>query len=108
MTRHEECYFYWEDHDMGATIPNCTYANHDYGVCPCEGCTHILTKSKAREILTQYITDHPDVLESDREAQSRTPDAIKQVAQRIAALDFESFKEAIEKSIVGGGRNNRA
>ena len=98
---HEDCYFYFADHDMNATISNCTYKDYAYGECPCKGCQHILPKHKVREIVLNYIDLHPDILEADREAESRTP--------QKAALPFsdEDIKAALLKSIVGGGRNNR-
>lgn len=32
-----DCFFYDEDHNMGATIPCCSY-HGGYGNCPCDGC----------------------------------------------------------------------
>lgn len=35
--RNHDCFFYQEQHDMGATIPCCGYYG-GYGNCPCKGC----------------------------------------------------------------------
>lgn len=35
--RKRDCFFYHEEHDMGATIPCCGY-HGGYGNCPCDGC----------------------------------------------------------------------
>ena len=44
------CFFFWEDHDMGATIPNCKFGK-SYGDCPCEGCEKYVSRGEAMEIV---------------------------------------------------------
>jgi hypothetical protein len=45
-----DCFFYYEDHDMGATIPNCKFGK-SYGDCPCEGCNKYVPRQEAVEIV---------------------------------------------------------
>ena len=51
----EDCYFYGEDHDMGATIRFCTYGKIEYGECPCNGCTHYLGKNDSDKIVRKAL-----------------------------------------------------
>ena len=50
-----DCYFFHKDIDMGALIPCCTFGDHEYGDCPCDNCLHYITKSKASQIVREYI-----------------------------------------------------
>jgi len=51
----EDCYFYNEDYDMGATIRFCTYSKIEFGLCPCKGCTHYLSKNDADKIIRKAL-----------------------------------------------------
>ena len=53
----EDCYFYYEEPDMGAHIPTCNYFGK-LGFCPCDGCKkHIKNQEifkKAKEMVDSY------------------------------------------------------
>lgn len=57
----EDCYFYGEEHDMGATIRFCTREKIEWGYCPCEKCDRFLSKEEADKIVRSNIN-------SEREA----------------------------------------
>lgn len=46
----EECYFYSEEHDMGASIPCCSFRG-GLGNCPCENCKSYLSEQAAYRIV---------------------------------------------------------
>lgn len=50
-----DCYFYYEDHDMGATIPCCLYFSESYHELPCEGCEKYFTKAEAFRIIKEHV-----------------------------------------------------
>ena len=52
----EDCYFYGEIHDMGATIRYCTQEEIKWGHCPCDKCNHYISKSAADRIIRGKIT----------------------------------------------------
>lgn len=41
----EDCYFYCEEHQMGATIPYCSYHNGGLGYCPCDNCDKFISRA---------------------------------------------------------------
>lgn len=51
-----DCYFYHEEHDMGARIPFCSYHNKEFGHCPCKDCDKFLSKSEADKIINEYVS----------------------------------------------------
>jgi hypothetical protein len=57
----QDCYFYSEDHDMGATIRCCTYSKIVYGECPCKGCNYYLSKSDADKIVRKELSKNRKV-----------------------------------------------
>lgn len=46
-----DCYFYGEEHHMGATIPTCSYHNGGLDVCPCENCNKYISKSDVHKLI---------------------------------------------------------
>lgn len=56
MSKREDCYFYREDHDMGATIPYCVYNFEGWGICPCsKECKHYISGQDAFSIVKEYV-----------------------------------------------------
>lgn len=53
----ENCYFYGETHDMGATIRYCTRKEIKWGDCPCENCHNFLSKSEADKIVRKTLLE---------------------------------------------------
>lgn len=53
----EDCYFYGEMHDMGATIRYCSREEIKWGYCPCDKCDKYLSKTGATEIIRKHIED---------------------------------------------------
>ena len=51
--RKEDCYFYVEDHDMGATIPWC--CKKHCVIESCEGCSFYISKSDADKIINEHF-----------------------------------------------------
>ena len=52
----EDCYFYEEAHDMGATIRYCTQPEEiKWGYCPCEGCDKYLSNKEVSKIIREYV-----------------------------------------------------
>ena len=51
----EDCYFYGETHDMGATVRFCTRGEIEWGHCPCEKCDRFLSKEEADKIIRSSI-----------------------------------------------------
>lgn len=47
------CYFYYEEPDMGASIPTCNYY-FKLGYCPCENCEKYVNESKVRTLVRYY------------------------------------------------------
>ena len=55
-TERTDCYFYYEDIDMGARISNCSKdRNLPYGCCPCEKCNVHFTNSDADKLVRAYL-----------------------------------------------------
>ena len=46
----EDCYFYGETRDMGATIRFCTRGEIEWGHCPCEKCDRFLSKEEVDRV----------------------------------------------------------
>lgn len=46
----EDCYFYGETNDMGATIRFCTREKIEWGHCPCEKCDRFLSKEEVDRV----------------------------------------------------------
>ena len=51
----EDCYFYGETKDMGATIRYCTQSKIKWGYCPCEGCDKYINNIEANKIIREHI-----------------------------------------------------
>lgn len=51
----EDCYFYKETKDMGATIRYCTQGEIEWGYCPCEKCDKYLSNAEASKIIREYV-----------------------------------------------------
>jgi hypothetical protein len=84
MTR-EDCYFYFEEHDMGARIPCCT-RHEGLGNCPCDGCEKYLTKADAARIINKYCDGK--LVEPCEDAISRQ--AVKSLPRLITDLDIST------------------
>lgn len=56
LTKKENCYFYQEVRDMGATIPTCNYYAK-LGHCPCEDCKKYISKSTVFEMVKNKVTN---------------------------------------------------
>lgn len=53
--KREDCYFYHEEKDMGATVPCCTYFG-GYGNCPCSNdCEKFVGKYDISKIAVEYV-----------------------------------------------------
>lgn len=50
-----DCYFYFEQADMGSHIPCCSFAEYGLGECPCADCTNYMPQSKVSEIVRAFI-----------------------------------------------------
>lgn len=50
-----DCFFYDEDQDMSATIPECKYYN-TWGMS-CEGCPNYFDKQDGINIIRQYVDE---------------------------------------------------
>lgn len=53
--KNTDCYFYFEQADMGAHIPCCFYKEYGLGECPCDDCTNYMPQSKVSEIVRAFI-----------------------------------------------------
>lgn len=51
----EDCHFYGETHDMGATIRYCTRDKIKWGYCPCNQYDKYLSQTDADKIIRKYI-----------------------------------------------------
>lgn len=52
----EDCYFYYESKEMGATVPNCSYANYEYGFCPCsKECKYHISRTEVHKIIKEFV-----------------------------------------------------
>lgn len=47
-----ECYYYYEEQDMGAHIPCCRY-HKKYGYCPCDNCEHYISKQSVDRVVRE-------------------------------------------------------
>lgn len=54
-TAKKDCYFYHEEHQMGATIQTCSYHNNGLGDCPCEGCKKYIARSKVYKMAKEAV-----------------------------------------------------
>lgn len=54
-TTKEDCYFYHEEHQMGSTIPTCSYHNKGLGDCPCEGCKKYIAQSEVCKMVKKAV-----------------------------------------------------
>lgn len=50
-----DCYFYDEEHDMGATIPICSYCGKGLGDCSCDDCEKYISKSDVYKLAVEKI-----------------------------------------------------
>lgn len=50
----EDCYFYYEEPDMGAHIPTCNYYKK-LGYCPCNKCDKFFDKSEVHSIIKEKV-----------------------------------------------------
>ena len=48
----ENCFYYFEEHDMGAHIP-CCKINQGLGNCPCENCDSYLSRNNAYKLMEE-------------------------------------------------------
>lgn len=53
----EDCYFYRETKDMGATIRYCTQSKIKWGYCPCEKCDKYISNIDADKIIRKHIEE---------------------------------------------------
>lgn len=54
----EDCYFYEEAKDMGATIRYrycCAQSEIEWGYCPCEKCDKYISNTEASKIIRNYV-----------------------------------------------------
>lgn len=51
----EDCYFYRETKDMGASIRYCTWSEIKWGYCPCEKCDKYISDVEANKIIRKYV-----------------------------------------------------
>ena len=51
-----DCFFYDEDQDMSATLPECKYDN-TWGTIYCEGCPNYFDKQAGISIIRQYVNE---------------------------------------------------
>ena len=52
----EDCYWFSEWHDMGATISQCAKA--PIGVCPCnDGCKFYISRDNVQKMVEEYQSD---------------------------------------------------
>ena len=68
MSDKRDCYFFSEEHDMGARIQTCLYSDVVFGKCECPGCTNFLSKTEADKIVRAAI-NKPSVLLNAEETQ---------------------------------------
>lgn len=50
-----DCYFFHEEHQMGATIPTCSYYHGGLGNCPCKDCKKYISKSEAYKMVLEKV-----------------------------------------------------
>ena len=56
----EDCFFYCEDIDMGAYVPNCGKAKY-YGECPCsENCENYISRKEVRNLVEKELKRRKD------------------------------------------------
>lgn len=65
----EDCYFYGETHDMGATIRYCTQGEIQWGHCQCEKCDKYISNAEASKIIREYVEKRgkPNDIKKDSE-----------------------------------------
>ena len=52
----EDCYFYREAKNMGATIRYCcAQSKFEWGYCPCEKCYKYISNAEVSKIIREYI-----------------------------------------------------
>lgn len=49
-----DCYYHYEEHQMGATIDCCFKKGKCLGDCPCEGCDSYISKAEVSKIIAEY------------------------------------------------------
>lgn len=52
----KDCYFYYEEPDMGAHIPTCNYYEK-LGYCPCDGCKKFYKKSDVFSLIKKAVDE---------------------------------------------------
>lgn len=52
-----DCYFYTEDHDMGATIPWCTSKKAICEPHQCNGCQDFISKAEVNDIVSHIVEE---------------------------------------------------
>lgn len=50
-----DCYFYFEERQMGGSIPTCSYYNKGLGDCPCEGCKKYVSNADISNIVKETV-----------------------------------------------------
>jgi len=48
-----DCYYYYDDHDMGATIPCCRLID-EYVALSCKDCPHYITQKEVDKIIIEF------------------------------------------------------
>lgn len=54
LERKRDCFFYQEEHDMGATVPCCRY-HGGYGNCPCKDCDKYVSWGTAAMVIKAMV-----------------------------------------------------
>ena len=96
----KDCYFYNEEHDMGATIPFCGYQSYASWVCPCKDCKHYLSKDTVHDLVMDYIKNKPKEIEDEgiKEPDSKNDEIEKQLQElndQISEMRNECIKNKI-------------
>ncbi len=50
----EDCFYYYNDHDMHATIPSCSKHLNEY-YFKCENCKNFISKKEAHKVVDDYV-----------------------------------------------------
>lgn len=53
----KDCFFFREEHHMGATIPTCSYHNGGLDFCPCENCNKYINKADVYKLAVNKVDE---------------------------------------------------
>lgn len=53
----KDCFFFREEHHMGATIPTCSYNNGGLDVCPCESCNKYISRADVYKLAVSKVDE---------------------------------------------------